>query len=303
MRIRSLGVLLALAACATPPQSAYVQFGGTKPAQQIAIGNNAVGEPCTISASSEGGTDVYCGTWEQPSARVRPGERAADARLTELALASPWRSGIDQRFICQAPTSTSILGGQPAVLMQCTQRVGGWPHVAMVALIRGQVWYGDAVLPAATMMDRAIGVQAGLVSASAAPPGSAADALFARRLAAQAFKTGDINAYQQLMSSGTQANLADNDGAAEAAFRAALAVQQKALGQNNPNTATAMMTLALQLSDEGRFAEADKLFQTAATLAPKSDDATTSARLLHYRGLDAINRSQPAEALSLLQQA
>ena len=303
MRLLQLGVLLGLAACATPPQSAYIQFNGNKPVKQIAVGNNAVGEPCTVSSSGEGGTDVYCGTWQQPSARIRPGERATDAQLRDLAIASPWRAGIDQRFICQAPTATSILGGQPAELMQCTQKIGGWPHAAVVALIRGQVWYGDAVLPAATIMERAMGVQAGLISASAAPPSSAADALFAQRLAAQAFKTGDINDYQQLMSSGTQANLADNGGAAEAAFRAALAVQQKALGQNNPNTATAMMTLALQLSDEGRFAEADQLFATAATLAPKSDDATAQARLLHYRGLDAINRERPAEALALLQQA
>ena len=176
--------------------------------------------------------------------------------------------------------------------MQCTQRVGGWPHVAMVALVKGTVWFADGVLPAAQVMERSIGVLSGVSRADAAAPTSGADALLASRLAAQAFSSGDIGQFDELMSAGTRANLADNPGAAEAAFRAALALQQKALGKDNPNTATALMTLALQLSDEGRYAEADALFAEAGRLAPTSADATAQARLLHYRGLDAMNQGQ-----------
>ena len=60
--------------------------------------------------------------------------------------------------------------------------------------------------------------------ADAAPPSSAADALLASRLAAQAFSSGDIGQFDALMAAGTRANLADNPAAAESAFRAALAL-------------------------------------------------------------------------------
>ena len=69
-------------------------------------------------------------------------------------------------------------------------------------------------------------------------------------------------------------------------------LQQKALGKDNPNTATALMSLALQLSNEGRYAEADALFADAGKLVPRSADATATARLLHYRGLDALNQGK-----------
>ena len=220
-----------------------------------------------------------------------------------MATDSPWRSGIDTRFRCEPPVATTILGGQPAELLQCTQRIGGWGHVALVALVNGTVWYADGVLPAAQVMERSIGVLAGVARADAVAASSGADALLASRLAAKAFSSGDIGQYDTLMAVGTRANLADNPGAAEAAFRAALALQQKALGKDNPNTATALMSLALQLSNEGRYAEADGLFADASKLAPRSADATAQARLLHYRGLDALNQGKLPEALTLLTQA
>jgi CHAT domain-containing protein len=301
--LASLGLALALAACATPPPSAYVKsFTSQKPAAQTAIGKNAVGEACTLEPI-DAGADIFCGTWQQPSARVRAGEAVAPGDLARIAAASPWRSGIDQRYACQQPTATTILDGHPAELLQCTQRRGGWPHVALVALVGGRAWYADGVLPAAPVMQRAIGVRAGLIAADAAPPSSAADALLATRLAAQSVSSGDIGQFDTLMAAGTRANLADNPAAAEAAFRAALALQQKALGRDNPNTATAMMTLALQLSDEGRFAEAAALFARAGQLAPHAADAIAPPRLLHYRALDALNQGHSEEALALLKEA
>ena len=298
-------VLLPMAGCQTPPPDAYVHgaVSAGKPASQVAIGKNAVGEDCTQSASTGDSASVYCGTWEEPSAHVRAGGAAAGAQLVQLATASPWRTGIDTRFRCEQPTSTTILGNDPAELMQCTRLVGGWAHVAMVAEVGGKVWYGDGVLPAARVMERSIGVLAGVMRPDAAPVSSAADALLASRLAAQAFSSGDVGQYDELMTAGTRANLADNTGAAETAFRAALALQQKLLGKNNPNTATTMMSLALQLSNEGRFAEADALFDQAGKLVPQSAEAIAPARLLHYRGLDAMNQGKLELALTQLTQA
>ena len=54
--------------------------------------------------------------------------------------------------------------------------------------------------------------------------------MFAARLAAQAFSAGDVGQYEALIQAGTRANLAESYAEAEQAFRAALALQRKALG-------------------------------------------------------------------------
>ncbi len=304
-RLAWLLSLATLIGCATPPPDAYVKAAGgsgSRAAQQ-AIGKNAVGEACTIQETGQTSADIYCGSWQQPSARVRGGETAGANALSGIATDSPWRAALDRRYACQPPVATTILDGRSAQLLQCTQRQGGWPHVAMVALIGGRAWYGDGVLPAVTVMEHAIGVRAGLIKPDAMPPSSEADALLAQRLAAQSVSSGDIGQFNMLMSAGTRANLSANPAAAAAAFRAALMLQQKALGKDNPNTATVVMTLALQLSDDGRYNEATGLFTQAERLAPSAADPVAQARLRHYRGLDALNRGQFDAAASLLRSA
>ncbi len=299
-------VPLLLFGCATPPPESYVHGAlgnSAKPVAQVSIGRNSVGEDCTQQVEAGQSADVFCGTWQQPSARIRSGGPGTAGQLAGLATAGQWRSGIDSRFHCEAPVSTMILGGNPTELMQCTRLVGGWAHVAMVALVNNTIWYADGVLPVAQVMERSIGVLAGVARPDAVVQTSDADALLASRLAAKAFSSGDIGQFDTLMTVGTRANLTDNPGAAESAFRAALALQQKALGRDNPNTATALMSLALQLSDEGRYAEANGLFADAGKLTPGSADPTAPARLLHYRGIDAMNQGQFEPALTLLAQA
>jgi CHAT domain-containing protein len=304
-RLLSLLAPLLLLACQTPPPDSYVKAAqsSAKSTAQVAIGKNSVGEDCTQQADAGQSADVFCGTWQQPSARVRSGGPGNAGQLAQLAAASPWRTGIDNRFRCESPVATTVLGGQPAELLQCTRLVGGWAHVAMVTLVNGTIWFADGVLPAAQVMERSIGVLAGVSRADAVTSTSGADALLASRLAAKAFSSGDVGQFDTLMAAGTRANLADNPGAAESAFRAALALQQKALGKDNPNTSTAMMSLALQLSNEGRYADAESLFADAGKLVAGSADANAQARLLHYRGLDAMNQGQLEQALTLLTQA
>ena len=298
-----------LGGCDVPPPEAYVSSSAasSKSAAQVAIGKNAVGEECTQTATEGPGAsrsaDVFCGTWQQPSARVRSGGPSSAGELVQLATSGAWRSAIDARFRCDPPTATSILGGQPAQLMQCTRLVGGWTHVAMVGLVGGKAWYADGVLPAAGVMERSIGVLAGVMKADATPVSSAAAGLLASRLAAQSFTSGDVGQFDALMQAGTRANLSNNPASAETAFRAALALQQKALGKDNPNTATPMMTLALQLSDAGRFAEADSLLAQAERLVAGSVDPTARARLAHYRGVNLRNQGKVLESLPPLTQA
>ena len=296
------GLLFALLSCAGPPPGAYVSGGQTAGAGQVAAGVNEAGEACT-RAPAGGGGDIFCGTWLQPSARLRNGGPIGAGVLRDLATSSPWRTSLDLRFACGDPATTAILGDVPALLMQCTRRIGGWPHVAFVALIDGTVWYADGVLPALRVMERGIGELSGRLKPDAAAVSSAADALFAERLAAQSFGSDDVGRYEQLIEAGTRANLADDGAKAEAAFREALAVQERALGRDNPNTVTPLTYLALQLSNQGRREEATQLFVRAERLAPAAADPVAVARLAHYRALHALTLGDPEGALRWLDTA
>ncbi len=300
-----LGLLLVPAGCASPPPDAYVG-GAASAGSAIALGQDASGEACNqFPGDRPDAAEVICGTWQQPAAVVRGGPQGGADALMGLATVGVWREALDQRFICQAPTQSEILGNQPALLMQCKRRIGGWPQVAMVASVDGRTWLADGILPTLPVMERSIGILSGRVTASAAPtlPPSAADALLASRLAAQTFSAGDVGRFDALMALGARANLAENFAPAEQAYRAALAVQQKALGRDDPDTVGPLMHLALQVSDQGRFVEADTLFARAELLAPGATDRLAPARLLHYRALHALNQGQLPQALALLHRA
>jgi hypothetical protein len=145
--------ILILVGCAVPPPGAYVHGDGAEQAAGLSLGQNAAGEACTMQGVSAGSADisnVFCGTWQQPSGVVRSAGPVPASGLTELATSSPWRQGLEQRFACGAPNLTTILDGVPAALLSCTRRQGGWPHVALVAAAGGgasghDAWYADGV--------------------------------------------------------------------------------------------------------------------------------------------------------------
>ncbi len=297
----ALLLLAMVAGCAEPPASAFIS-GGPGSVEGEPVGNNTVGEACTRQRSADGGSDVYCGTWTQPSARIRP---AGNTDPSQVATASPWRTALDARFACGQPRPTTVLGGAPALLLECTRRVGGWPHLGLVTQVGGATWAADGVLPALPAMERAIGVATG--RASAQGPGvaaSGAEALVADRLAARAFGSNDIGTFEALITAGTRANQAENAVAAETAYRAALGVQERALGADNPALANTLMLLALQLSNQGRFPEADQTLARAEALSRRPGaEPGLAARLAHHRGLHLLNQGQYAQALAQLDSA
>jgi CHAT domain-containing protein len=294
-----------LAGCAKPPATAYDSGDGGNglSGAGLAVGQNTAGESCTSQASGDG-ADVYCGSWDQPSAHIQNGGAAGAADLAGLASSSVWRASLEGAYSCGAPSATTILNGAPAAVLSCTQRFGGWPHVALVTNVGGKIYYADGVPSALPPMQRAIGVASGTISAAAAASVAvASDSVLAQRLAAQAFSSGDIGHYDALIDLGSKANQAEDFPAAVIAYRAALALQQRKLGANDPGTVAPMLELALNLSDEGQYPEAETLFAQAAGKAPVSADPSAQAKLLHYRGLDDLNQGKDREGLALLRQA
>lgn len=291
--LRPAALVLLLAGCVSPPPEAYVPGGSAATAASaVAIGNNARGEPCRMIRSG-GGADVFCGEWGAPSARVR--EVPAEPVATLAANAAGAQAG---RMACDAPTVTAVLGGQPAALMNCRRRVGGWPSFALVAAAGGRGFEAEGVLPALPATERAIGVLSGLAQPDGPLPPSAALDMMAGRLSRATFGANDVAQFEQLMTLGRDANQAERFVASETAYRAALGAQERLLGAGAPDTFGPLLRLALQLSNQGRYPEAEQLFARAAPLAARATDPLGRAQLAHYHGLHEANRGRTDAALA-----
>ncbi|MBV9017427.1 MAG: CHAT domain-containing protein [Alphaproteobacteria bacterium] len=275
------------------------------------IGTNEVGEPCRYQLTSANLTGVpsrreaflFCGDWEQPSGHIAElGEGSDPAQLAALASAGPWRTYVDQRFACGAPTPARLSDGAPAVLMQCTRRVGGWPHVALTAAVGGHVFAADAVRPALPALEATLAALTGQRGPAAVATGSEARRLIAQRTVA-AFGSGDEGRYFQQTRLGDAYNNIDDPANAERAYREALAIQQKVLGADNPALALTIMKLAAQIAHQQNGAEAERLLARAGQLIAKSGDPLLPAQLDYYRAVVFAYEGRNAEALALAQRA
>jgi CHAT domain-containing protein len=290
-----------LTGCERPPESAYV---GGKATANVSLGANSVGEACTQAAGAGAReADILCGSWDQPAARVLEGDAATPSQLPALATTSAWRNGLDRRLECPGAPAASVILGQPALLLQCTRRIGGWPQVALVTVVGGRAYYADGVTPALPAMERSIGVLSGTLRGEAVTRHQISPALAAQRLAANAFSAGDVGQYETWMKTASSANRAGNYADAESAYRSVAQLQRRVLGPSSPALARTLAGQAVQYSDLGRFNDAETLLNQAEILAraPGQSDDNALPLVLHDRALHLLNEHKAAEALAALQ--
>ncbi len=303
--VLALGALLAIAGCEGPPPGAYTEGAGAERLATVPVGRNEAGEACTQDGrAGDISASVYCGTWEQPSARVAMATGTGQS-LATLAGSGSWRDSLDTRLSCTGQTQAMLLQRYPAILLSCTTRLGGWPQIALVADVGGKFWLADGVRPALPAIERSIGVLSGAVAASAIIQTPVSAGLTAQRLAAKSFSSGDIGQYQTLVRAANRANMEGNFAGAETAFRAARALQERVQGTDSPALAATLAGEALQLSNQGRFVAATAMFERAGMLADAENQPDPLARplLLHYRALHLLNQDKVDQALVLLRGA
>jgi CHAT domain-containing protein len=295
---------LAVAGCARPPPDAYMHTGGGSGGRALDVGRNAAHEACTLQTDDTGGR-IYCGTYLQPAGHVLKDAQAVDPAA--FVANSPWRIAFDRRFQCGSASPTTVLDA-PGVAMACTQRQGGWPYVVLAARLGDALYVADGVKPVEPTMARAIGVVAGRLPAVPVAAASDTSGLATQRAAEAAINAQGAGAMAEVdrqMARGAKENQEGNYAAAEAAYRAATTLQERAVGQNNPALAVPLARLALQISNQGRFSESDDLFAQATRLASSPDqiDPVALPSVQHLEALDQLNRNHPAEALALLDKA
>lgn len=290
-----------LAACQTPPPDAYVSGGTGRAATETrAVGNNARGEACLAQNGTAPALELpvaraeeaFCGGWTQPSARVF--QLSGQADLDQVTAAGAWRSWIDQRYQCDAPQRTTVAGGAQARLLGCTRRSNGAAHLALAIAGPNGTVLADG-LPASLPVIEALAT--GNVSAGGPVARSQAVQLAVSRYAADRVGAADEARFEHLMLLGRELNQTENFAGAEDVYRQALAIRVAALrSETDPNLANPIMHIALNLSNQGRFVEANRLFARAESLVAGAADRNAPARLQQYRGMHALNQNDLPEA-------
>lgn len=303
IRIAAAALAVALAAgCQIGDRTGAQQPAG----RTFAVGDNLLGEPCRAVPAKNAGTpvagetayDLFCGRWESPSGRIY--EAPATKAPFDLAMAGWWRSRLQAMANCEAPVSAPALGSS-AVALKCTLRRGEWPYQALVVGLENRVFLADMIPAAAPAAERAIAVLSGRAPAgegdgkrTASAGGPEASALYS---------VGDLQAYRELLRLAQQDNYGGSFPQAEQRYRQALALQQKILPNNAGGQAFVLMHLALELSNQERFTEANALFDRSGALVASSLDPTDEPRWISYRAIHFANQRRYKRALELAQQA
>ncbi|MFV3130316.1 CHAT domain-containing tetratricopeptide repeat protein [Niveispirillum sp. KHB5.9] len=304
-----LALLLAGCAAKGPGVPAKPAAGGAGP---IAMGRNLIGEECrAVPVESGEGTaySLFCGSWEQPSGGLSvtdlydplPKDKAAWERQVLLENSrTAWAGGLAQKAICQPPANQTGPQGHPVLVSHCQLREGGWPYLAVTLFDGRRMVQADGIPALAElMMDAGNRMKAEPVTGVAAGNDWSLALRAALGEGAISFGRGDLNAFERTSEVGRLSNSVEDYAGAEAAYRKALDIQTKALGPDSPGAGDTLMTLALEVSNQGRGPEADALFRRADALLQKSFDKAARARLGSYMAFHAANGGDARRALSL----
>ena len=278
-------------------ESALAQAPQGAPAGQSAAGEPCVYRPATLDAGlgAQAGYEILCGKTGVLAATVyqMAGTTGADG-LRTLATSGRWKATLDGRARCEAPRQSTV-NGNPAFVLPCT-RTGGVPYIGVLTTAGGKTFLADGISPAAPAIEATISALGGGQPAAAARGGGSVTGGLDARFKG-GFGSGDIERYQTLMRVGGRHNIEENYGKAEESYREALALHQKLFGRDNPDQADALIHFALQLSNQGRFREADPLFERAEKLAGGVKDPLARARIVQYAGQHLANQGKRDEAI------
>lgn len=311
----AIALVAGLGGCAG--RSTIAGDAGTKSeTTAIAVGVDKAGEACvvqpvanTIDALPANRVfDLRCGSWPRPSGRLFELATGAGARTpSDVVQASPWRSDIDGRFRCGRPLDTKITGDLGAAWLGCLRRNGGLPHVAFAAQSGDKLYLADGLPPAQPALERATAVLSGKVQGEAAaaqlPPSSATELLEREFKGRALIGNADVTRYDMMMRLGRGFNNEGNYAQAEYYYREALALNQRLVGTEAGETAQPMMHLAVVLSNQQRFVDAQRLLDEAGRLLSASPDPAIAALYTYYQAIHAANQRRRNEALVLVRQS
>lgn len=313
---RGLGtaMLLALAACASDSGSTF----NTPGAAPRAVGTDFAGAACKAAAQPNATGDtslpilITCGDHDSLAGIVRsetlPTELPADVQARRLALdqaahAAATAEDLAARLTCQQSRWLDTDGDAAVEIAPCTLIDGGWPQV-VVTFGSGRLMMQAEGAPALVPVFARV-----FASASGKPvvfgPAAASSAALQQFLGIHwpDYASSALGDYERAMGEAEVDDGVGEASAAEAAYRRALDIETSVLGPSSPGAGAILLSLAVEVSDQGRYQEAAELFRRAEPIIAASPDPLLRARLSSYEALDAINQGHFADAKRAAQQA
>jgi CHAT domain-containing protein len=232
---------------------------------------------------------------ELRNAPQAPAERRAFlARGFETS--APIRS-LGLRAACKSPEWVGADADATLMVAACSLKDGGWPLVAAAVVSGNRLAVAEGQPAALPALVEAMRLSLG---AAAPPPFEAAtlQSHLEKAFGVAVASSDSVGGYQDLVELARLYNSVGNNAGAETAYRRALALQTAALGSDHPGIGSTLGSLALEVSAQGRFEEADALFQRAEALILRSPDPGEIPRLQTYLALHAANQRQFDRALA-----
>ncbi|MDZ4372775.1 MAG: hypothetical protein U1C74_15305, partial [Phenylobacterium sp.] len=238
--------------------------------------------------------NIRCRGWEGSLGRLYVMPRASDAQIVETALAT--------RATCEAGTSESLAGLGSITRRACRSVAGEAPYLAYASNEGGALYTAEGPAQIADILETGLKVIAGAekppaaaeLQTSAASAEIAADfggstGGLARAQAAAATDPARLRARAYVQNNEWRFEQAETD------FQALVADAQ-ARRAPPAEQAEALLNLALNVSNNGRFAEADRHFLEAEAQVVAARNPFLSAQARTYRARHLRNAGRFAEA-------
>jgi len=254
-----------------------------------------------VQAAGRRAWSIRCRGWEGSLGRLYALPKSADAGVWQTALAA--------RAECADPKSAALAGLGAVDRRACHSAAGKAPYLAYVADKGGQVYAAEGAAQIADVLETGLKVVAGAakppamsqVQTSAASAEIAADfggatGGLARSQAAAATDPNRLRARAYVQNNEWRFEEAETDFQALVADAEARRAPPAEMGE-------ALLNLALNVSNNGRFAEADRLFKDADAQVTAAGDPLLAARARTYRALHLRNAGRFADAVTAAQAA
>lgn len=282
---------------------------GAAPDRDFPLGQSATGAVCeavqefedpAIQLRGARAWSIHCRGYTAVFGRLYAFERSGPR---SIGASSVWRTGLGQRAKCGSAQPATVAGLSNVQRAVCQSVPGG------VAYAVYTLQAGDSAAVAEGFSPLTDLIEAGLkIVTDAAPvPESALQAQPGGEYAAPGGEgttfTAAVDAAQQTTDWLKNRAHVENQGFlfenAERDFRSLAASNSLPLRDR----ALAELNVALNVSNQGRFAEADKLFAEAARIADPMHDPEIDALMLNYQALHLLNQRKFAEARSTAEKA
>ncbi len=254
-----------------------------------------------VQAAGRRAWSIRCRGWETSLGRLYALPAAADEPVWSKALAS--------RATCADGKSQDLAGLSSVNRRACRSASGQAPYVAYAARRGAGVYAAEGASQIADVLETGLKVVSGAakppadtaVQVSAAGAEIAADfggsaGGLARAQAAAAADPARLRARAYVQNNEWRFDLAETDFQALVADAEARNAPPRELGE-------ALLNLALNISNNGRFAEADKLFADADVQVALAGDAVLAGQAQSYRALHLRNEGKFEEAVRVGRQA